>query len=124
VRLAVKVPGNGGIAIGQILHNLQPNKPVAELYYEPNGDIEIGVAQTTAGGNQIRQPVGHVAVGQIFTFELRYERNALSIALNGGSFQNLDTYNLNAPPCYFKTGNYNQGDAPTEVAFHDISVSH
>lgn len=124
VRLAVKVPGNGGVAIGQILHNLTPNKPVAELYYKPNGDIEIGVAQTTAGGNQIRQPVGHIDVGKIFTFELRYENGALSIALNGGSFKNLNTYNLNAPPCYFKTGNYNQGDAPTEVAFHGIDITH
>jgi hypothetical protein len=111
--------------IGQIhIDDSISSKPVAELYYDAGGNLQMGVEQTRAGGNQVKFQVGYVAVGQTFTYEIRYESNVLSVSINGGQTQILPTYSLNAPRSYFKAGNYNQGQTASNVHFFDIQVSH
>ncbi|KAK4233800.1 alginate lyase-domain-containing protein [Achaetomium macrosporum] len=125
-RLACPQPGDGtGTVIGQIhIDDAISSKPVAELYYNANGDLSLGVEQTRAGGNQLTSPAGHIPVGQTFTYEIRYESNVLSVLINGGSPQVFSTYHLDAPRSYFKAGNYLQGSTPSDVHFFEIQVTH
>ena len=125
-RLSCGTTGDGtGTVIGQIhIDDTISSKPVAELYYNSNGDLTMGVEQTRAGGNQIPTPAGNIPPGQVFTYEIRYESNVLSLVINGGSPQTFSTYQLNAPRSYFKAGNYLQGTTPSSVHFFEIRVQH
>ncbi|KAF2111870.1 alginate lyase-domain-containing protein [Lophiotrema nucula] len=123
--LAVIAAG-GSTCIGQvhIVESAGSTKPVAELFYADSGDIEMGVEQTRAGGNEIRTTIGNIPLGTRFSYEIRYENGVLQVSLNGGALQTLSTYQLGNPPSYFKAGNYLQGSNPSEVHFYDISVVH
>lgn len=102
VDLAVPSTSDGsGTCIGQVhIDDSVSSKPVAELFYDSQGNLKLGVEQTRAGGNEVLcmcsfQPtrcakhanaiclllvqVGYVPVGQRFTYEIRYESNILSI---------------------------------------------
>lgn len=127
VTLAVEQVDNGphGTVIGQI--HIADNisvKPVAELYYSTSGSMVMGVEQTQEGGNQVFFTFGNIPVGQIFTYEIRYESNVLSVSINDGSPTVLPTFSLNAPLSYFKVGNYNQGSTPSDLHFFGVAVTH
>ncbi|KAL2016723.1 hypothetical protein VTK56DRAFT_3152 [Thermocarpiscus australiensis] len=122
---AVQTGDGSGTVVGQIhIDNVISSKPVAELYYSANGDLTIGVERSRKGGGQVRTLVGNVPVGQEFTYEIRYEKNELSVAIDGGPPQVLDTYDLDAPKSYFKAGNYLQGSTPSNIHFFRIRVQH
>lgn len=119
------VSAGGSTVVGQVkIDDSISTKPVAELYYDNNGHITLGMAQTRAGGNQIRHAVGDVAVGQKWSYEIRYEKNVFSVRINNGAAKVITTYELNAPLSYFKVGNYLQGSSASEVRFYAIGVSH
>ncbi|KAK4154062.1 hypothetical protein C8A00DRAFT_33166 [Chaetomidium leptoderma] len=103
-RLSCSTTGDGtGTVVGQIhIDNTISSKPVAELYHSANGDLTMGV----------------------FTYEIRYESNVLSLLINGGSPHIYSTYQLGAPRSYFKAGNYLQGTTPSSVHFFEIRVQH
>jgi len=127
VTLAVEQPDDSshGTVVGQIhIDDSISSKPICELYYNTDGDIVMGVEQSQSGGDSIYTTIGNIAVGTQFTYEIRYENNNLEVALNDGGFQTLSTYNLDAPDSYFKVGNYNQGDSPSDVHFFAIAISH
>ncbi|KOS22871.1 Alginate lyase [Escovopsis weberi] len=127
VSLAVPVPDNSGAGtvIGQIhIDDSVSSKPVAELFYNTKGDMSMGVEQTRAGGNEILTPVGNIPVGQPFSYTISYSSNVLSVSINGGAPKVFSTYQLDAPPSYFKVGNYNQGSSASDVHFYSIDVSH
>jgi Alginate lyase len=127
VSLAVPQPDDSkyGTVIGQIhIDDSVSTKPVCELYYNSDGDLTMGVEQTRSGGNEVFTVVGNVAVGSTFSYEIAYEKNALSVAINGGKAHTLSTYQLDAPPSYFKAGNYNQGESVSDVHFFSITVEH
>ncbi|KAJ2977308.1 hypothetical protein NQ176_g4442 [Zarea fungicola] len=112
------------VVVGQIhIDGAISSKPVCELYYSTSGDLRMGVNKCTTC-SQASFAVGNVPVGQRFTYEIRYESDQLSVSINGESFQQLDTFDLNSPDSYFKAGNYNQGEGATEVHFYAIQVSH
>ena len=124
--LIVTVPDDSeyGTVIGQIhIDDSVSTKPVCELYYNSNGDITIGVEQTRAGGDEVFTSLGNVPVGTQFSYELEYSTNLLKVAING-VFQTLNTYSLDAPLSYFKAGNYNQGDSPSDVHFFALTIQH
>ncbi|KAL1856147.1 hypothetical protein Plec18167_000230 [Paecilomyces lecythidis] len=114
-----------GTVIGQIhIDDSVSSKPVCELFYNSNGDISIGVEQTRSGGNEVVTYVDNVPVDTTFSYEIQYESNVLSVSINGGAAKTFSTYSLDAPASYFKVGNYNQGDSPSDVHFLAISTQH
>ena len=125
--LAVEVPDDStyGTVVGQVhIDDSVSTKPVCELYYNSAGTLTMGVEQTRSGGDEIFTVVGSVPVGTVFSYEIIYESNVLSVSINGGSAQVLSTYSLDAPASYFKAGNYNQGNVASDVHFFAISVEH
>lgn len=127
VSLAVEVPDNSGYGtvIGQVhIDDSVSTKPVCELYYSTAGELTMGVEQTRSGGNEVMTKIGNVPVGTAFSYEIIYEKNVLSVSINGGSAKTLSTYSLDAPLSYFKAGNYNQGSDASDVHFYSISISH
>jgi len=127
VTLAVEEPDSStyGTVIGQVhIDDSVSSKPVCELYYNSAGTLTMGVEQTRSGGDEVFTVVGSVPVGTVFSYTIAYESNVLSVSINGGNAKVLSTYSLDAPPSYFKAGNYNQGSTPSDVHFFAISVSH
>jgi hypothetical protein len=127
VTLKVAEPDNSnyGTVIGQIhIDDSVSTKPVCELYYSSSGVLSMGVEQTRAGGNEKVVQVGSVPVNTLFSYQITYQKNVLSVSINGGPGQVLSTYSLDAPPSYFKVGNYNQGSSPSDVHFFAIDVEH
>jgi Alginate lyase len=128
VSMIVKQADNSGhgTVIGQV--HMDPSasiRPVCELFYNSAGDIVIGVEQTRAGGNlKITDGIGHVPVGQKFSYQLAFENNVLSVKINDGKPKRLSTYSLDKPRSYFQVGNYNQGDNPSDVHVYSIHVTH
>lgn len=127
--LSVPQPDNSGTCVGQIhIDDSISSKPVCELFYNANGQLRMGVEQTRAGGDMLLTDIAQVPVGNVFTYEIRYESNVLSVTITHGNTVTgpivLSTYSLNAPLSYFKVGNYNQGDTPSTVRFYAISVQH
>ncbi|KAJ5459512.1 uncharacterized protein N7458_001064 [Penicillium daleae] len=116
---------NHGTVVGQIHMDASVSSfPVAKLYYKSNGDISIGVHKSQSGGTEYYTSIGNIPVGKTFSYEIRYENSTLSLSINGGALKEVSLGNLNSPSSYFKAGNYNQGDTPSEVHFFDISVQH
>ena len=121
--VVVTVPGTE-VVIGQIhIDDSVSSKPVCELFYNNNGDLNIGVEQTRAGGNEIRTYLGNVPVGQQFTYEIEYYQNQLKVAING-TFHTLSTYSLDAPPSYFKAGAYGQHPELSDIHFLALTIQH
>ncbi|GJN84488.1 hypothetical protein PLIIFM63780_008045 [Purpureocillium lilacinum] len=121
----VKVTKHGGeICIGQIhIDDSISTKPVAELYYNSKGDLNMGVQQCRTC-TQKRTYIDNVPSGQRLTYEIRYEGGKLSVNINGKGFKTLSTYDLNNPKSYFKAGNYNQGEGATEIQFFKLTTTH
>jgi hypothetical protein len=114
-----------GTVIGQVkVDDSVSKKPVAELFINKSGTLTIGVSQIPDKSSLKMTEIGKVTIGEKFEYELRYENGELSIAINGGELRKMSTGQLKSPPCYFKAGNYNQGDSPSEVEFFSIEVQH
>jgi hypothetical protein len=125
LKATVKVTNAGDeTVIGQIhIDDSVSSKPVCELFYNSNGDINIGVEQTRAGGNEIRTYLGTIPVGTQFSYEIEYNANVLKVAINS-SFHTLSTYSLDAPLSYFKAGNYGQHPTASDVHFLALTIEH
>ncbi|EGX96057.1 Alginate lyase 2 [Cordyceps militaris CM01] len=119
------IRNDGEVCVGQIhIYDAISHKPVAELYLNAKGELNLGVQQCRTC-SQKRSPVTKLGSGkERFTYEIRYEKGKLSVAINGGGFKEFTTYDLDSPKSYFKAGNYNQGTGPTEVHFYQLKVSH
>ena len=121
--VAVETPGDETV-IGQIhIDDSVSSKPVCELFYNDNGDINIGVEQTRSGGDEIRTFLGNVPVGTQFSYEIEYSGNLLKVAING-NFTTLSTYQLDAPLSYFKAGDYGQHPEASDVHFFSLTIQH
>jgi hypothetical protein len=125
--MSATVVGNtmaGEVVVGQIhLEESISTKPLIELYYETDGELQAGVEQTKAGGDEIRTTVGNVPPGTKFTYVINYSDNKLSVSINGKTTK-LSIYSLGGIPCYFKAGNYGQTTSATKVSFYALTVSH
>jgi hypothetical protein len=125
--LSVPTPDDSkyGTVIGQIhIDDSISSKPVCELYYSNKGVLTMGVEKTRDGGSSVYTVIDTISVGSVFSYEIRYEWNALSVGINGGNQKPLETYELDAPDSYFKVGNYNQGDSPSDIHVFAIGVWH
>ena len=116
---------NHGTIVGQIhMDSSVSEYPVAKLYYKSNGDLTIGVHKSRAGGTEFYTSIGNIPVGKTFSYDIRYEKSILTVGIIGGAPKTVSLGNLDPPLSYFKAGNYNQGDPPSEVHFFAISVQH
>lgn len=114
-----------GTVVGQIhIDDDVSSKPVCELYYNAKGQITMGVEKTQAGGESVYTEIATVPVGTGWSYEIIYEKGALGVAVNGGAVKTLSQNSLGNPLSYFKAGNYNQGNSPSEVHFFDLDVTH
>jgi len=121
------VDAGGGITIGQIhLDQAVSSKPLCELYYKSNGDLVMGVEQSTAGGNQIPFNVGHVALGTKFSYVISYSNNKLTVSINGGSATSFDINgDLPGVKGYFKAGDYGQSTTQaSDDHFFALTITH
>lgn len=111
--------GGHGTAIGQVFA-AEASKPIAEMYFSREGEIVVGVKPDAESGQEITS-VGWVEVGSSFDYEMSYSAGVLSVTINGAETE-LDTYSWESPACYFKAGNYNQGESGDESEVHISAV--
>ncbi|KAF9696720.1 hypothetical protein EKO04_005340 [Ascochyta lentis] len=126
-KLSVPKPDDSkyGTVIGQVkIDDSVSKKPLAELFYNQAGKLTIGVSQVPDVSSLKMTEVGRVEVGETFQYELRYEAGKLSVQIDGGEKRIMGTGRLDSPKSYFKVGNYNQGNDPSEVVFYDIQIKH
>jgi hypothetical protein len=119
------------VAVGQIhLGSGGSTKPLLELFYYSNGNIEMAIEQTPAGGNEVRHLAGNVPLGTAWSYTIGLSGNTISLVVNGGPTQTwpmsttFDGYGM-----YFKAGDYDQtsGSSSTvgaRVAFYALNISH
>ncbi|KAF2878101.1 polysaccharide lyase family 7 protein [Massariosphaeria phaeospora] len=114
-----------GTVIGQVkVDDSVSKKPLCELFYSKDGTLTMGVSQIPDVSSLKMQQIGKVPLKQKFGFEIRYEKSKLTVSIDGDEFKTLGTGSIDSPPSYFKAGNYNQGDSPSEVHFYAIDVQH
>jgi len=114
-----------GTVVGQIhVDDKVSKKPVCELFVNKQGVVTMGVEQVPNTSSLKMTKVGKIDIGKKFSYEIRYEKGKLSVGINGGAPKILGTGSLNSPLSYFKAGNYNQGNSPSEVHFYKINIRH
>ncbi|KAF1973304.1 alginate lyase 2, partial [Bimuria novae-zelandiae CBS 107.79] len=114
-----------GTVVGQIhVDEEVSKKPVCELFVDQKGVVTMGVEQIPDEASLKYTKVGKVKIGEKWDYEIRYEKGALSVSINGGAMKKLSTGQLTGPASYFKAGNYNQGDSESEVHFYIIDIQH
>ena len=114
-----------GTVVGQIhVDDSVSKKPVCELFVNQQGEVTMGVEQVPDESSLEYTKVGEVTIGERFSYEIRYEGGKLSVSIDGGERKELGTGGLQGPKSYFKAGNYNQGDSPSEVHFYSIDIRH
>jgi hypothetical protein len=121
------------VAVGQIhLGTGTPSstKPLLELYFYATGDIELGIEQTPAGGNEVNHPVGHVPLGTKWSYVIGLSGSTISLAIDGGAPQTFTmSSTFDQEGMYFKAGDYDQsvGSSATvgaKVQFYSLEVFH
>jgi hypothetical protein len=119
------------VCVGQIhLGSGGSTKPLLELFYYSSGEIEIGIEQTPAGGNEVLHDVGKVSLGTKWSYKIGLSGSTISLSINGssaGSWTMSSTFN--GYGMYFKAGDYDQssGSSSTvgaKVEFYALTVSH
>lgn len=114
-----------GTVIGQVkIDGSISTKPLAELFYAQDGTLRIGVSQIPDVSSLKMTEVGHVPVGDKFSYELKYQECKFSVKIGEGKEQVMSTGEVDCPKSYFKAGNYNQGDSMSEVRFYGVEVKH
>jgi hypothetical protein len=120
----VVTQAGGAPVIGQIHDDPAKSvRPLVELFYSSSGAIDAGVEQCFAGSCINHNPVGHVAPGTKFTYEINYSHNKLTVSINGGTPVNLTSPILGVGG-YFKAGDYGQAGGGAGVAFYGLRVFH
>lgn len=126
-----KVPDH--VAVGQIhLGNSSgSSKPLLELFYHANGDIDMAIEQTPAGGNEVQHLAGNVPLGTKWSYVIGLTGgNTISLVLNGGKTQTWPLPSaFNGYKMYFKAGDYDQStgsDATigATVHFSALKIAH
>jgi hypothetical protein len=119
------------VCVGQIhLGSGGSTKPLLELFYYSSGEIEIGIEQTPAGGNEILYKVGKVSLGTEWSYKIGLSNSTISLSINSAAattWQMSSTFN--GYGMYFKAGDYDQsaGSSSTvgaKVEFYALSFSH
>jgi hypothetical protein len=128
VKLAVPQADDSkyGTVVGQIhVDDKISTKPICELFINQEGEMTMGVEQVPNESSLKMTDLGvKIEKGNTFTYEIRYEKGELSVAINDKEFKTLSTGSIKSPKSYFKVGNYNQGKSASEVTIFSIDVQH
>ena len=118
------------VCVGQIhLGSGGPStKPLLELYYAPNGDITLGTENSPDGG-QTLHPVGNVALGTQWTYEIAVVAGRIRLTVNGTTTSYAIPSSFSPYHQYFKAGDYNQSASSStskgaKVKFYALTVAH
>ncbi len=121
------------VAVGQIhLGTGTPSstKPLLELFYYSSGKITLGIEQTPAGGNEVENDVGSIALGTKWTYVIGLSGNTISLTINGGAAQTFPmSSTFDQEGMYFKAGDYDQSSGSSEtvgakVQFYALTIFH
>jgi Alginate lyase/Ricin-type beta-trefoil lectin domain len=119
------------VCVGQIhLGSGGSTKPLLELFYYSNGNIQIGIEQTPAGGNEILYQVANVPLGTRWSYTIGLSGSTISLAVNGGAARTWQASStFNGYGMYFKAGDYDQTSGSSSsvgarVAFYALNISH
>jgi hypothetical protein len=119
------------VAVGQVkLGTGGPStKPLAELYYRPNGDIFFGTQNSPDASGQTLHKVGNVPLGTRWTYVINVNGNKINFTLNGTRTSYTIPSAFNPYRQYFKAGSYNQSSSEStsngaKVKFYSLTVSH
>jgi hypothetical protein len=125
----IQVPNH--VCVGQIhLGSGGSTKPLLELFYYANGNIEMAIEQTPAGGNEIQYLAGNVPLGTKWSYTIGLSGSKISLVINSGATQTWTASStFNGYGMYFKAGDYDQssGSSSTvgaKVEFYTLTVSH
>jgi hypothetical protein len=120
------------VAVGQI--HLDPstgsNKPLLELFYRSNGNVDMAIEKSPAGGSLTSHVVGNVPLGQTWSYTITLSGgNKIGMTLNGKTTTFTMDPSFNGQKMYFKAGDYNQSTSGSstvgsKVAFYALSFSH
>jgi len=119
------------VAVGQIhLGSGGSTKPLLELFYYSNGNIEMAIEQTPAGGNEVQHLAGNVPVGTTWSYTIGLSGNTISLVINGGATQTWAmSTTFNGYGMYFKAGDYDQTSGSSasvgaRVGFYALKIAH
>lgn len=119
------------VAVGQIHlgQNSGSTKPLLELFYFKNGNVDMAIEQTPAGGNEVHHVVGNVPLGKQFSYVIGLSGSTISINLNGTTHTFGASSSFNGFTMYFKAGDYDQstGSSSTvgaKVQFYALTIHH
>ena len=85
VKVSVPKPDDSkyGTVIGQIkIDDNVSKKPLAELFYNREGKLTVGVSQIPDVSSLKMTEVGHIAVGKTFEYQLKYEGGKFSVQID------------------------------------------
>ena len=120
------------VAVGQIhLDNSSgSSKPLLELFYYKNGNVDLAIEQTPAGGNEVHHVVGNVPLGTQWSYVISLTNsNTIGISLNGTNHTFTMPSAFNGIKMYFKAGDYDQSFGSSSkigarVQFYALNVFH
>jgi len=119
------------VAVGQIHlgENSGSTKPLLELFYFKNGNVDMAIEQTPAGGNEVHHVVGNVPLGTKFSYVIGLNATTISLNLNGTTHTWPLPSSFHGFTMYFKAGDYDQssGSSSTvgaKVQFYALTFKH
>jgi hypothetical protein len=119
------------VAVGQVKLGTggTSTKPLAELYYRPNGDIFLGTQNSPDSSGQTLHEVGSVALGATWTYVLNVNGTTINLTVNGTRTSYSIPAAFHPYRQYFKAGSYNQSSSESttngaKVKFYRLTVQH
>ena len=119
------------VAVGQVKLGTggTSTKPLAELYYRPNGDIYLGTQNSPDASGQTLHKVGSVPLGTKWTYVLNVNGNKINLTVDGTRTSYTIPSAFNPYRQYFKAGSYNQSSSESttngaKVKFYSLTVKH
>jgi hypothetical protein len=122
----------GTVVVGQIHLGTggspSSTKPLLELFYHTSGEVQVGIEQTPAGGNEIDTTINTVPVGTKFSYTIKLSGNTITITVAGVTKTFTMSSTFNSEDFYFKAGAYLQttGSSSTSgahVSFYALTAN-
>lgn len=119
------------VAVGQVKLGTggTSTKPLAELYYRPNGEIYFGTQNSPDASGQTLHKVGTVPLGTKWTYVINVNGSRINLTINGTRTTYTIPSAFNPYRQYFKAGSYNQSSSESttngaKVKFYALTVAH